>query len=121
MKKKKNRFTGVCGTDVQWHFVCTFFPLLQGLCSAELGGILQEEPGGSESSSLAMHGEELVCVDEASSITIGGLILAARSQTHISNSWGHSSGMEIEMSLMVNKLFKPHGRIEILLQNESTD
>ena len=39
---------------------CGIFPfLLRGLNAAELGGILWEEPGGSESSSLVMHGEEL--------------------------------------------------------------
>lgn len=56
------------GADLQmWQFMrgcsngnLTFFPLfLWGSSSAEQGGILREEPGGSESSSLAMHGEEL--------------------------------------------------------------
>lgn len=56
---QKNYLTEVCGTDVE-NVIFTFFPLLlQGLCSGELGGILREEPGGSESSSQAMHGEEL--------------------------------------------------------------
>lgn len=50
----------VCIGSLSEKAVFTFFLLLlRGLCSAELGGILQEEPGGSESSCLAMHGEEL--------------------------------------------------------------
>lgn len=59
-----------------------------------------------------------VCLAEAPSITNHRpFAQAARSQTRISYSGAHSSGMEIEMSLMLNKLFRPHDRREILLQN----
>lgn len=56
----------VCNSlEGQFFWGCTkviytlFLLFLQDLCSAELGGILREEPGRSESSSLAMHREEL--------------------------------------------------------------
>lgn len=96
----------MCAPDVQLkghvHLLLSRFPAFWASASAELRGILQEEPGGSESSSLAMHGEEPgrqgVCAAQAPANQSQA---PDRRQT-LACSPGHSSGMEIEMSLMVN-------------------